>query len=446
MKRLTSTVGALLLLLCGWAAAQSTPEIQQSSAYLKGQADQVLTQYMTGMMGAHPFEAMFGQASAVATSGLYKVWITISVLIAVMGLAVSISSVQFEESGAITQLRKILGRFVVTTALIASAFTPHIWGLSRVMTSSVSGSYTLGLNSFGGSFNAKLNQTVGSFTDMLGATLVVGTTLALPEGYGALRAGTGALAKTFASGGSRVLAAKESVVAASAGIKAAGTKVVGFVMQRLGGMFLALQYFLSGYGALITAAGWLTVIMLIAVPLGLALLNWGESRVLWTAFGTWIGVMVALMLMPAILVNAIDTALVQPVQSMTYYTAELGLQAQKQKALAKDANQQVQGDMNKMLNQCQDAQNLDPANLDSNPCQKVVNQGALVQFGNWLTGTAAQQVANAVQDIVNNIADSFVSFGVMVFRLMVGVFLAGLLMFGVPVAAISMFSGVAVRK
>lgn len=446
MNRVLKTLLVLGGLVGGFALAATTPEIQKTSDYLAAQSDQVLTQYMTGMMGAKPFESMFGQASAIANSGLYKVWITIAVLISILGLTKSIMDIQFADSDAMKRFSLVTGRWLLTAALISSAYSSAPWSLHHVLTSTVSGSYTLGLNTFSGDFNAKLDQTRDSFTDMLGATIVVGTTLALPEGAGALRAGTAALAKTFANGGSRIVAAKESAAAASVGIKAAGRKVVGFVMDKLGGMFTALQYFLSGYATLITAAGWMTVIMLLALPLGLGLINFGDTRLIWTIFGTWMGVMLALMIMPLVLVNAIDTALVQPVNSMTYYTAELGMQAQKQQQEAARAQSATQAEMDKLLTQCKDARTIDPANVDSNPCQKVVNQGALVQFGDWLQGSVAQKIGDAVEGIIANIADSFVSFGVMIARLMIGVILAGLIMFGVPVAAISMFSGVSVKK
>ncbi|GGO40455.1 hypothetical protein [Deinococcus humi] len=426
--------------------ADTTPEIQQTSAYLKGQSDQVLQQYMTGMMGPNPLEGLFGQASAISKSGLYKVWISVSLLIAIVGFALSITNIAFEDANAIKQLSRVTGRFLITGALIGSAYSTQPWSLHQVTTKTIAGSYTFGLTTFAGDFNAKLEQTRESFTDMLGATVVVGTTLALPQGAGALRAGTAALSKTFASGGGQVLAAKASAAAASTGIKAAGTKVVSFVMNRLGGLFTALQYFLSGYSALVTAAGWLTVLMLLALPVGLATVNFGETRVLWTAFGTWAGLMLSLSLMPAVLVNAMDTVLVQSVQSMKFYTAELGYQAQLQQKEAAKASKSTQSEMDKMLAQCQDARNVDPANIDSNPCQKVVNQGALVQFGGWLQGGVAQAIAGAIEGIVANIADSFVSFGVMIVRLMIGVVLAGMLMFGVPVAAITFFGGVAMRK
>ncbi len=291
-----------LFALGGLAAAAGTPEMQQTSQYLQNQSNQVLEQYMTGMMGANPLEAMFGQASVVAKSGLYKVWVSLSLTIAILGFAVSIMNIAFADADAVKQLSRITGRFLITAALITSAFSAQPWSLHQVTTKSVAGSYTFGLNNFSGDFNAKLDQTRSSFTDMLGATVVVGTTLALPQGAGALRAGTAALAKTFASGGSRVLAAKESAVAASGGIKAAGTKVVGFVMNKLGGMFTALQLFLNGYGALLTSAGWLTVLLLLALPVGLALINWSETRVLWTVFGTWMGVLIGLSIMPAVFV------------------------------------------------------------------------------------------------------------------------------------------------
>jgi hypothetical protein len=102
--------------------------------------------------------------------------------------------------------------------------------------------------------------------------------------------------------------------------------------------------------------------------------------------------------------------------------------------------------MNALVDTCQNARQVDPANVDSNPCQQVVNQGALQQFGNWMTTVAFQKIADGVQDVLANIADTFVSFGVMIGRLIIGVLLASLLMFGVPVAAIGIFGGTAVRK
>lgn len=445
MKR--RTLLALTALVLGDVAlAATTPEIAQTSAYLKSQSNSVLQQYLTGMMGPNPLYDLFGQASALAKSGLYKVWISMALLIAIVGFAFGVMGIAFDDSNAIKQLSRVTGRFLVTAALIGSAYSTQSWSLHQVITQSVGGSYVFGVKTFAGNFDAKLNQTRDSFSDMLGATVVVGTTLALPQGAAVVKASTAAMAKTFASGGSRVLAAKESAAAASTGIKAAGTKIVGFVMNRLGGMFTALQYFLTGYGALITGAGWLTVIMLLALPVALALLNFGETRAMWTIFGTWAGLLLSLAIMPLVLVSAIDTSIVQSVQSMKYYTAELGYQAQLQKAEAAKADKSTQSEMDKMLSQCQDARNVDPANIDSNPCQKVVNQGALVQYGGWLQSGMAKAIGDVVEGIVANIADSFVSFGVMLARLMIGVILAGILMFGVPVAAISLFSGVALRK
>ena len=434
------------LTLWSLALAQTTPEIQQTSLYLKQQSNNVLQQYMTGMLGPNPLDGLFGQASLVTQSALYKVWVGLSLVIAVMGLAVSISNVPFSDSDAVKHISRIVGKFVVTLAIISSAFSTQPWSLYNVITKSVAGSYVFGIQSFSGDFNAKLDQTRDSFTDMLGSTLVVGMSFAIPEGAGALRAGTLALTKSYAKGEGARIAATESLGAASTGLKAAGKKVVGFVMNKLGGLFTALQLFLNGYGALVTSAGWLTVLILLALPIGLALLNFNETRVIWSVFGTWIGVAVALTIMPAVLVSAIDTALIQPVKSMQYYTAELGYQAQLQQAEAAKAKASTQTEMNTMLNQCQDARIIDPANIDSNPCQKIVNQGALVQFGNWLQGSVAQKIGDAIEGILANMADTFVSFGVMVMRLLMGLVFAGLLMFGVPVAAITMFSGVAIRK
>lgn len=438
---------AALVLCCGAVAlAATTPEITATSNYYKAQSDNVLQQYLAGFMGANPFDALFGNGSAITKSTLYKIWITIAEAIAVLGFAVSVSQLQFSDGDAMKQFNRLAGRFLITGGLIATAYSPASWSISNVTTATVRGSYSFGLTTFGGSFKGKLAEAKDSFTDMLGATVVVGTTLVLPEAGGAMKAGTAALAKTFAKDGSRIAAAKESAAAASTGLKAAGTKVVGFIMEKLGGMFTALQYFLSGYGTLITAAGWLTVLILVGVPLGLALLNWSETRVLWTMFGTWVGVMVSLMLMPLILVGAIDTALVQPAKSMKYYTEHLGWAAQRQQDLANQANQQTVTKMDNLLANCKNAKDVDPANMDSNPCQKVVNMGALATFTDWMQTTAFQKISDAVTGVLADITDTFVSFGVMVMRLLSGVILACLLMFGVPVAAISMFSGVAVRK
>lgn len=438
---------AALALFCGaLALAATTPEITATSAYYKAQSDNVLQQYLAGFMGANPFDSLFGNGSAISRSTLYKIWITIAEAIAVYGFAVSVSRLQFTDGDAMKQFNRLAGRFLITGALIATAYSPASWSITNVTTASVRGSYSFGLTTFGGSFEGKLTEAKDSFTDMLGATVVVGSTLVMPQAGGAMKAGTAALAKTFAKDGTRIVAAKESAAAASTGLKAAGTKLVGFVMDKLGGMFTALQYFLTGYGTLITSAGWLTVLILVGVPMGLALLNWDETRVLWTMFGTWIGVMIALMLMPLILVNAIDTALVQPTQSMKYYTEHLGWAAQKQQQMADQANQQTVSKMDNLLSSCKNAKDVDPANMDSNPCQKVVNMGALSTFTDWLQTTAFQKVADTVTGIIQDITDTFVSFGVMVGRLLIGVVLAGLLMFGVPTAAIAMFSGVAVRK
>lgn len=437
---------ALALLLSAVALAAGTPEITATSNYYKAQSDNVLQQYLAGFMGENPFDALFGNGSALTKSTLYKIWITIAEAIAVLGFARGVAALQFTDGDAMKQFNRLAGRFLITGALIATAYSPASWSISSVATSTVRGSYAFGLTTFGGTFKGKLGEAQGSFTDMLGATVVVGSTLVLPQAGGAMKAGSAALAKTFAKDGSRVVAARESAAAASTGLKAAGTKVVGFVMERLGGMFTALQYFLSGYGTLITAAGWLTVLILVGVPLGLALLNWDETRALWTMFGTWVGVMVGLMLMPLILVGAIDTALVQPTRSMKYYTEHLGWAAREQQQLADKANQQTVTKMNNMLASCKNAKDVDPANMDSNPCQKVVNMGALASFTDWMQTTAFTKIADAVTGVLADIADTFVSFGVMVMRLLIGVILAGVLMFGVPVAAIGMFSGVAVRK
>jgi hypothetical protein len=446
MRRLVLFLAALALFLGAAASAAGTPEIEAVSKYYEGQSDNVLQQYLAGFMGENPFDALFGTGSAITGSTMYKIWITIAEAIAVLGFAVSVSKLQFTDGDAMRQFNRLAGRFVITGALIATAYSPASWSISTVTTNTVRGSYAFGLTTFGGSFKGKLKEAQSSFTDMLGATVVVGSSLVLPQAGGAMKAGSAALAKSFAKDGGRVVAAKESAVAASTGLKAAGTKVVGFVMEKLGGMFTALQYFLSGYGTLITAAGWLTVLILVGAPLGLALLNWDETRVLWTMFGTWVGVMVGLMLMPLILVNAIDTALVQPSRSMAYYTEHLGWAAQQQQQLADRANQQTVSKMDSLIANCSDAREADPANMDSNPCQKVVNMGALASFTDWMQSTAFQKISEAVTGVLADIADTFVSFGVMVLRLLTGVFLAGILMFGVPVAAIGMFSGVSVRK
>ena len=446
MRRATLYAAVLTLLLGAVACAAGTREIAATSSYYQAQSDNVLQQYLAGFMGENPFDALFGTGSALARSALYTIWVTIAEAVAVLGFALGVSRLQFSDGDAIRQFNRLAGRFILSGALIATAYSPASWSISTVATSTVRGSYTFGLTTFGSSFKGKLNEARKSFTDMLGATVVVGSTLVLPQAGGAMKAGSAALARSFAKGGGRVVAARESAEAASGGLKAAGTKVVSFVMDKLGGMFTALQYFLSGYSTLITAAGWLTVLILVGAPLGLALLNWDETRVLWTMAGTWVGVMAGLMLMPLILVGAIDTALVQPARSMRYYTEHLGWAAQQQQELADRANQQTVTKMDSLLTSCENARNADPANVDSNPCQKVVNMGALSAFTDWLQTAAVQKIADAVSGVLADITDTFVSFGVMVMRLLIGVILAGVLMFGVPVAAIGLFSGVAVRK
>lgn len=444
MNRTIKHLIFLAILLLGMAVAQATPEMQMTSTWLKQQSDTQFAKMMAAYLG-NPFNQFFGPASQLSNSLLYSIWVIIAQALAVLGFVLSIQRIGMVEGDAMRQFWKAVVTFGLTTALMTWIYVPGQYSIKNVITGSVTTAYSFSVETFGGQVTSKLTESRDAFTEMLGATATMATIVAMPEAGGAMMASTKALAAAAAGGGSRIAVAKAATTAAMPGLKKAGQTAVGFVMEKLGGTMTVLSTFLTGYGALLEAAGWGVLILLLGLPLGLALLNFGQTTVIWTMFGTWMGTIMALLIMPLVLVHAIDTAFVQPVQAMHAYTDTLGAYAAKSQELAAQANSNMQSNIGGALTDCEQATKADPKNIDSTPCAEVANQGFLAKFSDWMTNSMSG-LWNQIELTLASIADSFVSYGVLLFRLGAGLVFAALIMFGVPVLAITMFGGLSLRR
>ena len=435
---------ALLLLFGGIAFADTATQIAATTDWLNQVGNSQFSKALTAFQG-NPFSSFFGVSSSVASSALYIIWVGIGQAIATVGLALRLQAIGFTEGDGMKAFWKAVMTYGMTVALMSWIYVPGAYSLKTIITKSVTGSYVYSVKTFGKNVDSKLDQSKEAFYEMLASTATVATAVALPEAGGAMFASTKALAATAAAGGSRAAVAKAATAAASGGFKKAGVGAVGFIMEKLGGTMTVLSTFLTGYGSLLEAAGWGIVVLLVGLPLGLALINFQQYTMIWTMFGTWMGTLLALLIMPLVLVHAIDTAFIQPVKAMNYYNSNLGIQAQRMEALAQTSNAQVKDKLQSQLDDCTAARQTDPANIDSGSCNVVINEGFLSNFKDLMTD-GIRSIANQIEMAIASVADGFVSFGVMLFRLGAGLFFAALIMFGVPALAIAMFGGIGLRK
>lgn len=447
MSRAVKVWAALgLLAWIGMAAAKvpSTPEIEATARWLTAQTNSSFAQYMEAFLG-DPFKAFFGPASAVAKSGIYMIWVLMAQAVAVLGYTLRVASLRNGGGNTLNEFWTATITFATTLSLMMWMYVPGSYGLKNVITSSATVSYMFSVETFGGKVDAKLKESEEAFTRMLASTAVVATSVALPGAGGAAINGTKIAASAVRSGATRMGAAAAGAKAAAPGLQKAGMGFMGNIVKRLGGAMTALNTFLAGYGVLLEGAGWGITIILVGLPMALALLNFGQTSVIFVMFGTWMGTLAALMLMPLVLVHAIDTAFVGPVRAMDTYTEKLGLYAQKSKDLADESAAKVNTEIDKVLVQCEQARAKDAANVDSNACTQITEQGLIDKIGGWMGGYLKSMI-NGAELLLASVADTFISFGVLVIRLMVGLVLAGALMFGVPAMAITMFGGVGLRK
>ncbi|GEM49827.1 hypothetical protein [Deinococcus cellulosilyticus] len=426
----------LLWVVCGVAAAQQQ-EIQQTKDWLAWQSSQFTT-YMSSFVG-DPFAEFYGVTSKVG-KGVYEQWITVGIAIACAGLAAGMWKAY--KTGNSHHVKDVLVTWAVACGLISWMGSDAKYSLRYMITEGVTSSYAFGVNNFGTNVDVKMKQAEDAFLDMIATGTLVATTIMLPEAKGAMVATEKQLAGKVASGELGKLGA--GIQKVGKGVEAGAKSGVEFLFQSLGGTFTALNYFITGYMALIQGAGWSTLVVLIGLPVAFGLLPWGETRVIWTMLATWMGCMLAMMLMPLVLVFAIDTAFVQPVKAMKTYTANLGWYAQKQQEISNKGVNELNTKVKEALDICEAERKKDPNNIDTDNCQKVTNGGILSflsSAGDWF-----KTIGQEIHLLMASLADQFVGFGLLIMRLAIGIVLAGLIMFGVPALTIAMFGGHSLKR
>ena len=163
---------------------------------------------------------------------------------------------------------------------------------------------------FTGAMDAKLKESSTIMVGVLGKVAVTATTFAAPQ----LRA----------VGAASTKAARGTVLTSTAA-------KAGSIMQRIGTKLnfslLFMQGLIIAYANIIFISGLAVLLGVYLFPIGIALTLWGQTKVAWMIFGSFLSAWMIALALPLVTYISIDKVFVEPARMAAQYENELGVVA-----------------------------------------------------------------------------------------------------------------------
>jgi ABC-type multidrug transport system fused ATPase/permease subunit len=275
--------------------------------------------------------------------------------------------------------------------------TDKSFTFSSLLFNSWGAAYTWSVEKFGPTVDQTMEKSTEAMIDMLGEAVLVAGTVAVGGAAGKVATqGISRLMTAARSGGSlKDLMAMDGAGimntffgGAGAGAMTSLRSGVATLLGRIQLMYAAILPILASYAAIVYFSGLLVLLGIIVLPLGFALIAWGQKEAVWMVFGTYLTALFSVIFLPLMLVVGLQIAFIQPTNMIKNYSAQMAAARYAANQLADNTSTNIQINYAAQVAACEAAQTADPQNGAESPaCQKLrdANTNPLDLVGNAVT-------------------------------------------------------------
>ncbi|PNY79324.1 hypothetical protein [Deinococcus koreensis] len=196
---------------------------------------------------------------------------------------------------------------------------------------------------FSGAMDDKLRESSAIMVGVLGKVAVTATTFAAPQ--------------------LRAIGAVSTKAARGAVLKTTAAKAGG-VMQKIGARLTFSLLFMQGlviaYANIIFISGLAVLLGIYLFPIGVALTLWGQTKVVWMIFGSFLSAWMIALALPLVTYLSIDKVFVEPARMAAQYEQELGVVAKISGTQSVLVGEQFDSAVDDVTTACEQQQEADP--------------------------------------------------------------------------------------
>lgn len=246
---------------------------------------------------------------------------------------------------------------------------------------------------FTGAMDDKLRESSVIMVGVLGKVAVTATTFAAPQlraiGAASTKAARGAVLKT---------------TAAKAG------SIMGKIGAKLNFSLLFMQGLIIAYANIIFISGLAVLLGIYLFPIGVALTLWGQTKVVWTIFGSFLSAWMIALTLPLVTYMSIDKVFVEPARQAAQYERELGIVARISGTQSVLVGEKFDSAVDSVTRACKQKQEADP----TVSCMSDGGTGILKGVWKTVNGTL-NSTLEVFKQTVGRLVDTIASLAIQVF-------------------------------
>ena len=246
---------------------------------------------------------------------------------------------------------------------------------------------------FTGAMDEKLKQSSAIMVGVLGKVAVTATTFSAPE----LRAVGAASAKGALGDALKTAAGKAGSTMAKIGTK------LNFSLLFMQGLIIA-------YANIIFISGLAVLLGVYLFPLAIALTLWGQTKVVWALFGSFLAAWMIALTLPLVTYLSIDKVFVEPARMASMYEQQLGVFAHISGVQSSLVGERFDAEVDRVTKACKAKQEADP----TVSCMSDGGTGLLKGVWKGLLGGLSASM-ELFKQTVGRLIDTIVSLALQVF-------------------------------
>jgi hypothetical protein len=403
-------------------SSKSTEEIRKYLQYSP------FTKFSTAVVG-NPIQNLLNYNRLPSNARVPEKIIGIAGVLAFLGFVLSLWRAVTLESEKM--IKGAIANFAISALMMGLCFNYQQnsdkvhFSFSKSMFYAWGTTYDWSRDAFAGDMDIKLLEAKNGFDELATRVVEAGLMVALP--------GAAGIAKTTVTTMAKVASGKTMGGLIKAGIeggKGIGAIGASAVKGTSGAVFGQLKYFmvflnlsLVVYSGLITVSGLLVLAVIYILPFAFAAINFGSTRILWAAFGTFFSAWFTVLLLPMFLAVSVDQTFIQPARAMQYYAEIMAIKTDESQTQSQTVLQpELQKKMDSAVQSCEQA-----ANPDAKECLVIKGDGffsglteslwtALKGAFSWIAGLFTDIINGIIQTLLGllvAIAGMVISLGIM---------------------------------
>jgi hypothetical protein len=246
---------------------------------------------------------------------------------------------------------------------------------------------------FTGAMDEKLAESSKIMVGVLGKVAVTATTFAAPQ--------------------LRAVGAASTKAARGAVLKSTATKA-GSIMKNIGVKLnfslLFMQGLIIAYANIIFISGLAVLLGIYLFPIGIALTLWGQTKVVWTIFGSFLSAWMIALALPLVTYMSIDKVFVEPARQAAQYEQELGVVAKISGTQSVLVGEKFDRAVDSVTQACKNQQEADP----TVSCMSDGGTGILKGVWKAVNGTL-NSTLEVFKQTVGRLVDTIASLAIQVF-------------------------------